>query len=290
MRAFPPKNSDLTERVYTPNPAIKKPLAFIHEITKDLQLSFGLGYSLFIKDIKSQYRVAFLGISWLLILPAVQIILWYVLYHNKIVSPGAALPNYLAYMSTGIVLWTIFSDAVNAPITQGTNAKSILVKLNFPRESLIIGGVYQVLLNAVIRCVLLLILLAAIGFRFDWNILLLPLSVISLIIAGTVIGICFFPLAMLYSDISKGLPIILQLGMFISPVIFSPDGKGLLSKIIQINPLSVMIETGRFGTTAWGNPSLAAFFFTSIAGLCFLVLMWIIYRITLPIIIERISS
>lgn len=290
MREFPPKTSALTERVYTPDPAIRNPLAFLQEIIKDLRLSFDLGYSLFIKDIKSQYRVAFLGISWLLILPAVQILLWYLLYQNKIISPGAVLPNYLAYMSTGIVLWTIFSDALYAPILQGTNAKSILVKLNFPRESLIISGLYQVLLNAAIRCLLLLALLAVIGYGFDWNILLFPLSVISLIIVGTVIGICLFPLAMLYSDISKALPVILQLGMFVSPVVFIPVGNGLLSKIFKINPLSVLIDTGRFGTIGWVSPSLSAFFFTSTISICFLVLMWIIYRITLPIIIERISS
>jgi lipopolysaccharide transport system permease protein len=285
------KSSNLSERIYSPEPAIRKPIVFLEDIIRDFRLSLDLGYSLFIKDIKAQYRVAFLGISWLLILPAVQILLWYILFQNKIISTGGAPADYLAYMSSGIVLWTIFSEAVNAPIINGTNSKSILVKLNFPREAIIISGLYQVLLNAAIRSVLLIVLLTAIGFfRLDWNLLLFPLSIISLIIAGTIVGMFFFPFAMLYSDINKALPIILQLGMFVSPVVYIPLEKGMLYKIIQANPLSIMIETGRNGAMGLGNASLSDFFATFLICLCFLVLLWFIYRITLPIIIERISS
>ncbi len=290
MSENPQKSSYLTERIYSPEPAIRKPVAFLHDIGKDFRLSLDLGYSLFIKDIKAQYRVAFLGLSWLLILPAVQILLWYILFQNKIINSGAEAVNYLAYMSSGIILWTIFSEAVNAPIINGANTKSILVKLNFPREAIIVSGIYQVLLNAGIRSVLLLVMLSFFSFKPDWNLLLFPLSIVSLIIAGTVIGMCLFPFAMLYSDVNKALPIVLQLGMFVSPVVFIPGENGLLSKIIQINPLSVLIESGRFGATGLGNPSLTAFFVTGLLSIGFLVLLWIIYRITLPIIIERISS
>ncbi|MBK7429100.1 MAG: ABC transporter permease [Saprospiraceae bacterium] len=170
------------------------------------------------------------------------------------------------------------------------NAKHILVKTNFPRESLIISGLYQVILNAVIRISLLIILLAAIGFKPDWNFFLFALSVISLILAGTIVGMFLFPFAMLYSDISKALPILLQLGMFLSPVAFTASGNGLLSKIMHINPLSVLIDFGRYWMIGQGTASLYSFVTILLVSAGLLFLIWMIYRITLPLITERISS
>ena len=59
------------------------------------------------------------------------------------------------------MLWSILMDAINAPLQLVTASKSMLAKINFPREALLLAGIYQTTVNALIKVVLVLIALLA---------------------------------------------------------------------------------------------------------------------------------
>ncbi|MBK7429101.1 MAG: hypothetical protein IPI60_19795 [Saprospiraceae bacterium] len=59
MSKNPHTESELAIKIYTPDPAIRKPLSFLKDLAKDLNLSFTLGYSLFIKDIKGKVSLSY---------------------------------------------------------------------------------------------------------------------------------------------------------------------------------------------------------------------------------------
>jgi hypothetical protein len=73
------------------------------------------------------------------------------------------------YLFAGTMLWAIFMDAITAPMGQTQAARGMLAKLSFPREDLLVAGVYKTLFCAVIKIGLLLCILPFFRVNFGWG-------------------------------------------------------------------------------------------------------------------------
>lgn len=88
---------------------------------------------------------------------------------------------YPVFVFTGTLLWSILVDSFNAPLGQVNAKKPLLAKINFPREALILSGVYQILFNAAIKIGILLLVLPFVGVHPGWGGLLIPVRVLVLL-------------------------------------------------------------------------------------------------------------
>jgi len=249
-----------------------------------------LALRLAIRDISAQYRQAALGLMWAFILPVANTVTWLFLSGSGIISVGETELPYAAYVFSGTMLWAIFMDAVNAPLQQTTSAKSILTKIKLPYEALIISGIYKTLFNAAIKIAVVLGGLAILGIIPGSNILLLPLGILSLILAGTVIGLLLTPIGTLYSDIAKSLPLLMQFLMYLSPVVFPMPSNKIILAVFEWNPITPLILTARDWMTGMSPEYLGYFIFVNIILFVLLIITWMIYRVAMPILIERMSS
>jgi len=179
--------------IYTPESSLANPAKMLREMFRDLAACRELAWRLAVRDVKSQYRQAFLGILWAFVLPLSNTVTWIVLSKSGIVSVSNTSLPYPVYVFTGTMLWAIFMDALNAPMQQVNTARGMLAKLNFPREALIVSGIYQTLFNAAIKVALLLGVLVVMGILPGWNLLLFPLGIISLMLVGTALGLLITP-------------------------------------------------------------------------------------------------
>jgi lipopolysaccharide transport system permease protein len=257
---------------------------------RDLGASRTLAWRLAVRDLSAQYRQAFLGILWAFILPVANTLTWIFLSRSGVVSVGETALPYAVYVFAGSMLWAIFMDAINAPLQQTTAAKPMLAKLNFPRESLIVSGVYQTLFNASIKVALLLAVLPIMGIALGTHLLLVPIGLLSLVLVGTAIGLLLTPVGLLYTDIGKGLPLLMQFMMYLTPVVFPIPKEGLAASIFTLNPLTPLIMTARDWLTGFAPEHLVSFLAVNIAALLLLAFAWIVFRLAMPILIERMSS
>lgn len=275
---------------YTPDSALVTPKAMIRDMFRDLVASRELAWRLAIRDISAQYRQAFLGIMWAFILPLANTLAWLFLSGSGMITVSETLLPYPVYVFSGSMLWAILMDAINAPLQQTTAAKAMLAKLNFPRESLVISGIYQTLFNAGIKIVLLLAVLLFMGIYPSWYLLLFPLGLLSLVLVGTAIGLLLTPVGVLYSDIGKGLPLLMQFLMYLTPVVFPMPKDGIAAIIYTINPLTPIILTTRDWLTGIPSEYLAGFLFINFLALLLLIVVWVVFRLAMPILIERMSA
>lgn len=276
--------------IYTPNSAILHPWTLVKDMFKDLAASRGLAMRMAKRDISALYRKSILGYLWAFLIPIVNTVIWLYLQASGIVKLADTGIPYPVYVFSGTILWQIFTEAFQSPIQQVAQFKSMLAKLNFPREAVILSGIYKILFNAAIKIVVLIPAIMILGVLPDWRILILPLAILSLILAGTSMGLLLSPLGTLYDDIGKGIPIMTQFLMFFSPVVFAIPTVGITAKIFQYNILTPLLVTARAWTTATENVYLSSFIWINIILLVILFIAWIIYRITMPILIERMSS
>lgn len=183
--------------VYSPESSLGSPLQMVREMFSDLLASRDLAWRLAVRDISSQYRQTFLGFLWALINPLATTVTWVFLSGAGIISVGETAQPYPVYVFTGTMLWGILMEAMNAPLAQTNAARGMLAKLNFPREALLLSGIYQTLFNSAIKIGLLLAALLVMGIYPGWSLLLFPLGILSLILVGTAIGLLITPVGML---------------------------------------------------------------------------------------------
>jgi len=276
--------------IYTPESALRNPRKMLTGMLYDVWNGRELAWQLAVRDIKAQYRQTALGLLWAFILPLAHTLTWIFLSGSGIVTISETALPYPVYVFTGTMLWAIFMDAVNAPLQQTMAAKPMLAKINFPREALVISGIYQTLFNGGIKIVLLLGALIYLGIYPGWSLLLFPLGVVSLIMAGTAMGLLLTPVGVLYTDIGKTLPLLMQFLMYLTPVVFPMPKSGWAAIVFSINPMTPLILTTRDWLTSVQPAHIGAF--AVINGLLLLLLMvvWIVYRAAMPILIERMSA
>jgi lipopolysaccharide transport system permease protein len=286
----PITDTPLPVTVYTPDSSLASPGKMLRDMVRDLRASRELAWRLAVRDISAQYRQAFLGLLWAFILPLANTLVWIFLSRSGVVQVSATALPYPVYVFTGTMLWAILMDAINAPLQQTNAAKGMLAKLNFPRESLIVSGIYQTLFNAGIKLALLLALLPFLGVDPSWNLLLFPIALVSLILVGTAIGLLLTPVGVLYTDIGKALPLLMQFLMYLTPVVFAMPKEGLAATLFALNPLSPLILTARDWLTGMPAEHLIGFVAVNLLALVLLAVVWVVFRLAMPILIERMSA
>ena len=276
--------------VYTPDSSLRDPVRLMGEMLRDLWAGRELAWRLAVRDISAQYRQAFFGMLWAFILPLANTLAWVFLSHSGIIVVGETMLPYPAYVFAGSMLWAILMDAINAPLQQTISAKGMLAKINFPRESLIVAGIYQTLFNAAIKIALLLAALLFMGIYPSWSLLLFPFGILSLVLVGTTIGLLITPVGVLYTDIGRALPLLMQFLMYVTPVVFPMPKSGWAVVLFELNPLTPLILTARDWLTGFPPDHLGYFLMINGLTLALLVVVWIIYRLAMPILIERMSA
>ncbi|HEX7027312.1 MAG TPA: ABC transporter permease [Gammaproteobacteria bacterium] len=276
--------------VYTPASSLRQPRKLVGDMFRDLWRGRELAWRLAVRDVSAQYRQAALGLLWAFILPLANTLTWIFLTGTGIVDVGDTELPYPVYVFTGTILWAIFMDALNAPLQQTTAAKPMLAKINFPREALIVSGIYQTLFNAGIKIVLLLAALTLFGVYPGWNLLLFSLAVLSLVLAGTALGLLLTPVGMLYTDIGKSLPLLAQFFMYLTPVVYPMPSAGRAAMLLELNPMTPLILTARDWLTGYPADYFMGFLWVNMAVVLLLALVWVAYRLAMPILIERMSA
>jgi lipopolysaccharide transport system permease protein len=282
----------LKETIYTAHATARQSVREFFQIAADLPQAFRLGYRLARRNVAAQYRQSVLGLFWTVLPPLANALVWIFLHTQQVVRLEEALPvSYPVFVFTGTLLWQLFSRAILAVLNSPQSNKLLLSKVNFPREALLFSALFEILFNAIITGLIIIIMLLLYGVPLGVHTLLTLFGIVGIILLGMAIGLWLFPLSMLYRDVALGLPIILQFAMYLTPVVYPTPTYTGWAKILQYNPISPVLET----TRNWmlnmpaGSPYLSFVLVLSISS--FLLLIGIVlYRLSMTIIIERIGS
>jgi len=280
----------LVEILYTPDSVLKHPLLLIGSMWKDLKASRELAWRLVIRNISAQYRQTLLGYLWAFIPPIFTTLIFMFLTNKKLLNIGDTGIPYPVYVMLGTVLWYVFFEGINGPIKLITTSKLMLTKVHFPREALIIAALAEVVFNFIIRLTLIIFILAWYKVPISVMIVLAPIGVIALMLLGLMFGILLTPMALLYRDIEKGLPIFLQIWFFLTPVIYWIPKAGSGSILNYINPVTPILNTTREMLTTGVITQPLLFLVIFIITILLMIIGWVLYRLAMPHLIARIGA
>jgi lipopolysaccharide transport system permease protein len=170
--------------------------------------------------LKVRYKQSVLGIAWAIIQP-VALMLIYTLVFSLIsrVKTQGGVP-YAVFAYAALLPWSFFSTALTNATNGLVSHAQLVTKVYFPREILPISYVIAALVDLLVASIVM------IGLMFYYNVSLTPqaLWIIPItLIMTTFVSACslvFSAMQVRVRDIGMAMPLLLQLWMFASPVVY----------------------------------------------------------------------
>jgi lipopolysaccharide transport system permease protein len=209
-------------------------------------------YFLIWRDIKVRYKQTFLGATWAILQPLTMMLIFTFFFSKLARIPTEGIPSGLFYYS-GLSLWTFFSNAVMGGANSLIGNTNLITKVYFPRLIIPSAAVLACLIDFAIASLLLIPLLFFYGFGVTWKVLLLlPISALTTTLA-LAMGVLFSALNTKYRDVRYALPFLLQVWMFVSPIIYAAS---LVPRewrwLFSLNPLTGIV--GSYRASLFGQP------------------------------------
>jgi lipopolysaccharide transport system permease protein len=272
---------------YTPASDLRYPGKLGRRMFKDLTNSLELAYFLFVRNLSSQYRQSYLGFFWAVIPMLVTAGAFIMLHSEGIFHTAPTQIPYPLFVMMGILLWHTFLDSIQTLLRTLETSRPMLMKINFPREALLVSSLYEIFFNAGLRGILILVAAMLFGISFSAGSLLSIFGLISLIGLGFSISLFFAPFALLYQDLGRALNVFSLFWMMATPVLYPLGHEGFVMKLIHWNPVSPVLKATRDWLTLGDISNLKNFMVVTFLWIVLIPLGWIFYRICLKHTISR---
>jgi lipopolysaccharide transport system permease protein len=202
-------------------------------------------YFLSLRDIKIRYKQTALGVSWALLQPLLTMIIFTLFFGRAARIPSDGHP-YAVFVLAGILPWTFFSNSVVNSSNSLVGNSSLISKVYFPRMIMPGSAVLAGLVDFAVTLVLMLVVLSYSKISISTNILVLPFLLLLTMLLALAIGSFFSALNVKYRDVRYALPFLVQLGMFVTPIIYPsslvpPKWRFAL----MLNPMASVVESFR---------------------------------------------
>ncbi len=276
--------------VYTPASQLTAPARLVRAMLADVGSSRELAWRLLVRNLSTRYRHTLLGYLWAFLPPILTTAVFVFLHRAGYFTVGQTAVPYGVFLFAGLILWQVFCDAVNMPLRMVQQSHSFLTKVNFPREALVIAGIGEVLFGFLIRCGLMICALIWFEVGVSWSVVWVPFGVLALVGLGIGWGLILTPVGVLYHDVAQGLPFFLYLWMFLTPVLYPTPDSWPQSLLLALNPITPVLDTTRAWLLSDVPQHLGAFVLVIGLAIFLLLVGWLLYRLGLPILLERISA
>lgn len=248
--------------IVTPNPSVEQshlspslpdePLVRIRPGKSWAVVDFGelwayreLFYFLVWRDLKVRYKQTVLGVAWAIIQPLFTMLIFTLFFGRLAGVPSDGVP-YPVFVYAGLLLWTFFSNAVTASGNSLVGNSNLLSKVYFPRLFIPSATVGAALVDLSIAFVILVGLMIYYSVAVTWSILMLPVLVLLTTLLAVAIGTWLSALNVKYRDIRFALPFLIQVWMFVSPIIYPPSFVPEKWRwLLALNPLTGIIDSFR---------------------------------------------
>jgi lipopolysaccharide transport system permease protein len=282
--------SKVQEIVYSPESPVRHPAKLVLETFGEFFASRGLAWRMLVRNIQGQYRRAFLGLLWAFVPSIVMAATFTLAQRANVIRVGETDIPYPAYVVFSLVLWQTFLEALNSPIRVLRSGHSLLTRVKFPSQALILSGLGEVFFNFGIKLAFLMVMFAVFRVPIPWTIVLAPPALILLVLFGTALGLWLAPFSGLYEDVARVIELAGGIWMLLTPVIYPVPADGLFAWVVKLNPVTHLLVTTRELSTTGLVSDPMGFGIVSAATLVLLFSGCLVFRLAMPFVVERMGN
>jgi lipopolysaccharide transport system permease protein len=218
-------------------------------------------YFLVWRDIKVRYKQTVMGIAWAVLVPAIYLTIFSVVFGRLAgITPDGDYP-YPLFVLAGLVPWTFFAQSVAQGGQSLVDQQQLLTKVYFPRLFMPTAAVIGCFIDFVLALGVLALVLAWYGYAPSGQIVFLPVLAAFTVLASLGAAYLLSALTVAYRDFRYIVPVMIQSLMFLSPVIYPVS---LVPEryqwILGLNPMAGIIDGFRSAILGkpWNVPTLLA--------------------------------
>ncbi|HEV2863866.1 MAG TPA: ABC transporter permease [Pyrinomonadaceae bacterium] len=210
------------------------------------------------RDIKVRYKQTAMGAAWAIIQPVTLVLTFAVFFGIFVGVPTEGMP-FLIFYYCGLLPWTFFANSISTASMSLVGNSNLITKVYFPRIIIPAAAVGAGLIDLFIALLILVGMVLCYGIPITLNILMLPILILLTVLLAFGLGAWLAALTVKYRDIRHALPFILQLWMFLTPIIYPLNVVPEKWRwVMYINPLTGIVEGVRASLAGqqFNRPSL----------------------------------
>jgi ABC-2 type transport system permease protein len=227
-------------------------LSSVAEIVESRELIANLT----LRELRGRYKRSVLGWTWSLLNPLSTVVIYSIVFGVLLngdppVGDPSGVDNFTVWLLCGLLPWTYFGNSLNGAMGVLTGNASLIRKVYFPREDLVLSFVASMLVTFLIEMGVLLAILVIYGNNiWPW----LPL--VAVLMAVQTVFITGFSLALsvlnvYFRDIQYLVgAILLQAWFFLTPIVYKielvyQETSKPVARLYTWNPMVRYVETYR---------------------------------------------
>jgi ABC-type polysaccharide/polyol phosphate export permease len=172
-----------------------------------------------VRQVKVRYKQAAVGVGWAVLQPVIAAAI-FALFLGRYARITSENVPYLLFALAGMVAWTFFSNAVLNGSQALVANESMLRKLYFPREILPLSAVLASLVDLLPGIGVLALAVVLYGLSPDVTWLAVPIPALLLLVFASAVSVALSAVNVYYRDVKYALPFMVQIGLFLSPVVY----------------------------------------------------------------------
>ena len=229
-----------------------------------------------INEVKLRYRNSVLGFLWTFLEPLLMLLVLYLVFTNLIKNN---IENYPLYLLLGLIIWYMFSRATSNGLSSLLDKASIIQKIYFRREIVVISSCLSAFIMMGFEFVAFAIFMIVFQFVPPITIILLPLVLVDLFVLTLGISLLFSVLNVYFRDIKFIWQVLLQAGFFLSPIIYTLDLFPENTRwVLRLNPLVAIFDAAHDLVLYNSLPNVNSIIYLVIATISILIIGYAMFR------------
>ena len=194
------------------------------------------------REVKVLYAQTILGLSWAILQPLIQILLFTVVFGRvaKVATDG--IPYFL-FSTAAIIPWTYMSQAMNMSSQSLITGQSMLGKIYFPRFIFPLTPILSRMVDFSVSLIILITVLFYYRIPPTVNMLYLPIFILMMMAVPTGIGLWLSSMAIRFRDVKHAMPFVVRMLIYTAPIVYSASSIPQEYRLIySLNPIVGVIE------------------------------------------------
>jgi len=203
-------------------------------------------YFLVWRNVKIRYKQTIMGAAWAVIRPVLMMVVFTLVFGNLLEVPSEGIP-YALFSYAALLPWTLFAEAITRSSSSLVEDAKLVQKVYFPRLVMPLSASLSPVIDFAIAFVIFIGMMFYFDFPLTVRMLWLPGFLLLTMITALGVGLWLSAINVQYRDVRYALPFLVQLWLFVSPVVYSstilPEP---LQVIYGLNPMAGVIEGFRW--------------------------------------------
>lgn len=223
------------------------------------------------RDINIRYKQTILGAAWAVVQPVLTMILFTIFFGRMAGVPSEGAP-YPLFAFAALLPWQYFATTLGNAANSLVNNSNLLSKVYFPRLLIPLTSLFPPAVDFLIAFMVFIGLM----FYYRWvptlNMIWLPAFLLLAMVTTLGAGLWFAAMNVKYRDVRHIVSVLVQFGMFLSPVAYPSRIVPMpWLQIYALNPMVGVIEGFRWALLGTVALPLRLIAISSVAALVMLV-------------------